>query len=158
MKQTAVEWLKDKLKETYDKEGKLPLAYTLHLVEQAKQMEKEQTQITENTSDGYHTFKELYEFRKVYNAALFNEWAKSNKYDVHKSWKHNDGEICFGGGWFIVVALLPNGQISNHYEAKDWDLFNIPETEKALFEFDGHTAQDVLNRIKTVQESLFKDL
>lgn len=39
--QTAVEWLKDKLKETYDKEGKLPLAYTLHLVEQAKQMEKE---------------------------------------------------------------------------------------------------------------------
>ena len=40
--QTAVEWLKNKLKETYDKEGKLPLAYTLHLVEQAKQMEKEQ--------------------------------------------------------------------------------------------------------------------
>jgi uncharacterized Zn finger protein len=40
--QTALNWLKDKLKETYDKEGKLPLAYTLHLVEQAKQMEKEQ--------------------------------------------------------------------------------------------------------------------
>jgi len=40
--QTAIEWLKDKLKETYDKEGKLPLAYTLHLVEQAKQIEKEQ--------------------------------------------------------------------------------------------------------------------
>jgi len=42
--QTALNWLKDKLKETYDKEGKLPLAYTLHLVEQAKQMEKEQIQ------------------------------------------------------------------------------------------------------------------
>lgn len=39
---TAVEWLKDRLKKTYDKEGKLPLAYTLHLVEQAKQIEKEQ--------------------------------------------------------------------------------------------------------------------
>jgi hypothetical protein len=26
-------------------------------------------------SDTYHTFNELYEFRKVYNAALFNEWA-----------------------------------------------------------------------------------
>lgn len=25
-------------------------------------------------SDGYHTFDELYEFRKMYNAALFNEW------------------------------------------------------------------------------------
>lgn len=40
--QAAVDWLKDKLKETYDKEGKLPLAYTLHLVEQAKEIEKEQ--------------------------------------------------------------------------------------------------------------------
>ena len=27
-------------------------------------------------SDGYHTMDELYEFRKVYNAALFNEWAR----------------------------------------------------------------------------------
>ena len=30
---------------------------------------------TEQMSDGYHTFAELYEFRKAYNAALFNEWA-----------------------------------------------------------------------------------
>jgi hypothetical protein len=103
--------------------------------------------ITENTSDGYHTFKELYEFRKVYNAALFNEWAIKEEYFVHKSWKHNDGELCFGGGWFIVVALLPSGQISNHYEAKDWDLFKIPERPKAMFEFDGHTPQDVLERL-----------
>ena len=40
--QTAISWLRKKLEETYDKEGKLPLAYTLYLVEQAKQMEKEQ--------------------------------------------------------------------------------------------------------------------
>jgi hypothetical protein len=26
-------------------------------------------------SDGFHTFDELYEFRKIYNAALFNEGA-----------------------------------------------------------------------------------
>ncbi len=109
-------------------------------------------------SDGYHTFEELYEFRKVYNAALFNEWTidrlvgsnivSTPKYDVHKSWKHSDGELCFGGGWFIVVAVLPTGQISNHYEAKDWDLFRIPETEKAKYEFDGHTSADVLNRLR----------
>jgi predicted nucleic-acid-binding Zn-ribbon protein len=103
--------------------------------------------IDENTSDGYHTFKELYEFRKAYNVALFNEWAMQNKYDVHKSWKHNDGEECFGGGWFIVVAVLPSGQISNHYEAKDWDLFKIPEEEKAKHPFDGHTGEDVINRL-----------
>lgn len=111
-------------------------------------------------SDGYHTFNELYDFRKMYNAVLFNEWANQKvgklgddimhftaKHDVHKSWRHHDGELCFGGGWFIVVAILPTGQISNHYEAKDWDLFQIPEVEKAKYPFDFHTAKDVLERL-----------
>ena len=114
-------------------------------------------------SDGYHTYDELYEFRKMYNAVLFNEWANTpktnkqsltgtvtNEYGVHKSWKHNDGELCFGGGWFIVSAMLPTGLISNHYKAEDWDLFHIPEVEKALYEFDGHTPQDVLIRLKNL--------
>lgn len=98
-------------------------------------------------SDGYHTFDELYEFRKLYNAALFNEWATRGKFSVHKSKKHFDGEECFGGGWFIVVAALPSGQISNHYKLEDWDLFQIRETERALVKFDGHTAGDVANRL-----------
>ena len=115
-------------------------------------------------SDGYHTFDELYEFRKMYNAVLFNEWAENletssdfgqalfnvPKYNVHKSWKHHDGELCFGGGWFIVSAMLPTGLISNHYKAEDWDLFKVPEVEKALYEFDGHTPQDVLIRLKNL--------
>jgi hypothetical protein len=161
MKQTAVEWQHIELSKFLY--GKSEFTDANDILIKAKKMEKEQNKITENTSDGYHTFKELYEFRKVYNAALFNEWAKQEmrnpkwangneplnlpKYNVHKSWRHNDGELCFGGGWFIVVAVLPTGQISNHYEAKDWDLFKIPETEKALFEFDGHTSQDVLDRL-----------
>jgi hypothetical protein len=111
------------------------------------QPEPEPVKIDGNTSDGYHTFNELYEFRKAYNAALFNEWASTGKCSVHKSWRHNDGELCFGGGWFIVVAVLPQGQISNHYEAKDWDLFKVAETDKALFEFDGHTGIDVIARL-----------
>ena len=116
-------------------------------------------------SDGYHTYDELYEFRKMYNAVLFNEWAKplmeqlkyedlpesyQPKYSVHKSWKHYDGEDCFGGGWFIVSAMLPTGLISNHYKSEDWDLFKVPEVEKALYEFDGHTSQDVLHRLKNL--------
>ncbi len=100
-----------------------------------------------STSDGYHTFDELYEFRKAYNAAFFNELAATNRCHVHKTWKHHDGELCFGGGWFMVAAVLPDGQISNHYEAKDWDLFRVAETEKALFEFDGHTGADVIARL-----------
>lgn len=104
----------------------------------------------EKMSDGYHTFEELYEFRKIYNALLFNEWAKNGKYEVYKSKKHFDGEKCFDGNWFIVVAILPSGQISNHYEMKDWDLFQIPEYDKSKYEFDGHTSQDVLERLKEV--------
>ena len=84
--------------------------------------------IDENTSDGYHTFKELYEFRLLYNAGMFNELAKDKQYNVHKSKKHSDGEECFGGGWFVVQATLPTGQISNHYELKDWDLFKCEES------------------------------
>ena len=98
-------------------------------------------------SDGYHTFNELYDFRLLYNAALFNEWAANSMCNVHKSYHHHDGEECFGGGWFIVCAMLPTGQISNHYENKHWDLFKIPATPAALWEYDGHTSKDVTDRL-----------
>lgn len=101
-------------------------------------------------SDGYHTFEDLYNFRKMYNAVLFNEWSKLDKYDVHKSIKHFDGDLCFGGGWFIVSAKLPTGQISNHYNLEDWDLFKIPATDKCKHEFDGHISKDVIDRLKTI--------
>ena len=106
----------------------------------------------ENFSDGYHTFKELYEFRMLYNAMLFDCMynAKGNEYNVHKSWKHHDGEWCFGKEkeWFIVVAELPTGTISNHYSKENWNLFLIPEVEKSTTEYDGHTAKDVASRIR----------
>ena len=101
-----------------------------------------------NISDGYHTFNELYEYRLLYNASMFNELAKQGLYDVHKSKRHSDGTIPFGDeNWFIVQAELPTGQISNHYEMKEWDLFNIPEKEKAN-PYDGHTPQDVAKRLR----------
>lgn len=98
-------------------------------------------------SDGYHTFNELYEYRKVYNAALFNEWAKSGKFTVQKSLKHSDGELCFGGGWFIVVADTQFGQVSNHYEVKDWDLFSSVEAVDIPMDYDGHSASEALERL-----------
>ena len=107
-------------------------------------------------SDGYHTFNELYDYRMLYNAAFFNKLACYDnqasgswkvEYDVHKSKKHSDGEDCFGGGWFIVMAELPTGQISNHYEMKYWDLFKIPEKEKANV-WDGHTPKEAADRLR----------
>jgi hypothetical protein len=97
-------------------------------------------------SDGYHTFNELYEYRLLYNAALFNEFQKQNVHNVHKSKRHYAGDECFGGGWFIVMAWLPTGQISNHYEMKYWDLFNIPERDKAD-QWDGHSPEVAKQRL-----------
>lgn len=102
----------------------------------------------EKFTDGYHSFEELYDYRLLYNAALFNEFAKQNLYDVHKSKLHSDGEVPFGdSNWFIVMAELPTGQISNHYEMKHWDLFNIPEKQRANV-YDGHSPQDVADRLR----------
>lgn len=97
-------------------------------------------------SDGYHTFDELYEYRMLYNAHAALGWLHSG-IEVVKSWRHSSGEKCFGGGWFIVVAQLPTGQVSNHYEKQYWELFAVPEVTLPP-EYDGHTAQDAARRLR----------
>lgn len=106
-------------------------------------------EITGSTSDGYHTFDELYRFRMLYNAALFRSWHELHpSFRIHKSWRHGgDGELCFGGGWFIVMATPPTGQISNHYPAADWGLFQIPERSFSHV-WDGHTAAQAADRLE----------
>ena len=96
------------------------------------------------------TNQELYDFRLVLNALLFNEWAETGKYEVYKSKRHHDGEPCFDGEWFIVVAILPSGQVTNHYHIKYWDYFKIPSYERVKDEFDGHTSSVVLLRYEKV--------
>lgn len=113
------------------------------------------------TSDGYHTFDELYEYRKLLQAMWMNDlyddlllhvqhkWMSEEalrNWDLHKSYRHADGEECFGGGWFIVMVTLPTGQVSNHYKSEDWDLFRIPERETAS-KWDGHTPQEAMKRM-----------
>ncbi len=106
-----------------------------------------------DTSDGYHTFAELYHYRMLYNALLFNEWARQGMYGVHKSLRHSDGELCFGGGWFVVSAQLPTGQVTNHYLiADDWYRFQVPIRNTAA-EWDGHTPQDAAHRMEAFLDS-----
>lgn len=110
---------------------------------------------TGGISDGYHTFDELYDFRMIYHAALIREWAYASMFHCHKSLKHHDGKYCFdsNGEWFIVVSVLPEGQISNHYPIKYWSLFKCKEEERALFEFDGHTQYDAFDRLKALLDN-----
>lgn len=97
------------------------------------------------TSDGRHTFDELYQYRMAYNALAASALHQLGV-DVHKSWNHSDGELCFGGGWFVVHMELPTGQVSNHYKAEFWDIFQIPERLEAS-EYDGHTPEVALGRL-----------
>lgn len=89
-------------------------------------------------SDGFHTFNALYHQRMVLFAAL----VKAYKDKAWKSWKHEDGELCFGGGWFIVGIDTPAGSYTYHYEAKDWGRFECVALDVAKH-WDGHTDADV---------------
>ena len=100
-------------------------------------------------SDGLHTFNELYEYRMLYNAHAAHGWL-ADGINVVKSVRHSDGEYCFGpnSGYFIVVAELPTGQVSNHYKIDDaWDLFHVPEVDLPP-EYDGHTPKMVAQRLR----------
>ena len=89
-------------------------------------------------SDGYHTFNELYYQRLI----LFASLVKVHKDKAWKSHRHEDGELCFGGGWFIVGIDTPEGSYTYHYEDKDFDLFECEELPVGK-PWDGHTAADV---------------
>ena len=92
----------------------------------------------DDLSDGFHTFRQLYYQRMM----LFATIVKQNKDKAWKSWKHEDGEPCFGGGWFIVGIDTPEGSYTYHYEEKDWELFDCVELPVAKH-WDGHTEKDV---------------
>ena len=111
---------------------------------------QEEGEVTGNTSDGYHTFDELYEYRMLYNAHASHGWLAAGV-PVVKSWKHSDGELCFGGGWFIVTATLPAGEVSNHYKAEHWGLFKVPEVELPPA-YDGHTPKAAADRLRIEAE------
>lgn len=98
----------------------------------------------------YETNQELYDFRLIYNALLFNIWYKYGEVEVYKARRHHDGSIPFDEPyWFIVVAILPGGrQVTNHYHMRYWRYFKITEYDQMKDEFDGHDSEDVLRRLK----------
>lgn len=90
-------------------------------------------------SDGYHTFNGLYYQRMVLFAAL----VKAHKDKAWKSWRHEDGELCFGKeNYFIVGIDTPQGSYTYHYHGEHWDLFDCRELPVAKH-WDGHTEKDV---------------
>lgn len=130
----------------HDKMPLFVLKYAIELLKQKQEMEErlkcDNCPYTLDDigefSDGYHTFNSLYTQRAVLFATIVNQ-------NLDKAWKshrHEDGEPCFGGGWFIVAVDTPKGSYSYHYEDKYWDIFKCVELPVAKH-WDGHTDKDV---------------
>ena len=97
--------------------------------------------VTGETSDGYHTFNELYHHRAV----LFSVIVKAFPDQAWKSRHHSDGSMF--DGMFIVGIDTPDGPATYHYDLDPyWDMFRCKEVERAP-EWDGHTAADAIERI-----------
>ena len=97
--------------------------------------------VTGDTSDGYHTFDELYHHRAV----LFSVIVSSHRGIAWKARRHHDGTMY--EGMFIVGLDTPWGQASYHYDIDPyWGMFDCDERESAP-EWDGHTPDEAIERI-----------
>lgn len=92
----------------------------------------------DDLSDGFHTFRQLYYQRMILFAVIVGQ----NKDKAWKSLRHEDGELCFGGGWFIVGIDTPEGSYTYHYENDYYSLFDCEELVRGKH-WDGHTEKDV---------------
>ena len=101
--------------------------------------------ITGDTSDGYHTFNELYDHR----AKLFSVIVRCFKDRAWKSKLHHDGTMY--DGMFIVGIETPQGQATYHYDIDPyWDMFDCKELVRAP-EWDGHTPEQAISRIASLR-------
>lgn len=105
-----------------------------------------QPPITGDTSDGYHTFNELYHHRAILFSVICNERPEV----AWKSKRHHDGTMY--DGMFIVGIDTPEGQATYHYDIDPyWNLFRVKELELAP-EWDGHTPGEAIRRIGTLTQ------
>lgn len=99
------------------------------------------SEINGDTSDGYHTFNELYHHRAV----LFSVIVRDHRELAWKARKHHDGTMY--DGMFIVGIETPKGQATYHYDIDPyWRMFDCEEREFAP-EWDGHTSDEAIARI-----------
>lgn len=96
---------------------------------------------TEDTSDGYHTFGELYAHRRALTVAL------ARVYPSWRSREHHEGGDPMFPGYFIVGVDLPSGMITYHYKIKYWDEFEGLTVLDHAPEWDGASADECLVRL-----------
>ncbi len=103
---------------------------------------------TKDISDGHHTFRELYLQRLIMFCTICNCFPDLS----FKSRKHYDeqNDPMFNGD-FIAGINTPQGIASYHIKLEYWDLFDIPEIDRAP-KYDNYTPDDVMSRILSLSK------
>ena len=113
----------------------------MDLIDKTLALLEAQEPITGETSDGYHTFNELYHHRAVLFSVIVSVFHDM----AWKSKKHHDGTMF--DGMFIVGIDTPDGQATYHYDIDPyWGMFNCRVLDNAP-EWDGHTPAQAIERI-----------
>lgn len=124
----------------------------MNKIEEINEMIKENKKLgiisSKDISDGHHTFGELYKNRIILFCTLCNLLPNIS----WKSKKHFDEEndpMFFDS--FIAGINTPEGIATYHIKLKYWDLFDVPELEKAP-KYDNYNNEEVLKRILSLKK------
>lgn len=92
-------------------------------------------------SDGFHTFSDLYSHRIELFIALAR-WV--NNHSLIPVWRYKDDDK-----WFLLGIETEKGkQITYHLPMSQWADTEFAYTRSIKPEWDGHTSNDVLERLK----------
>lgn len=98
---------------------------------------------TDQITDGYHTFGELYEHRRSLTAAL----CKAVILDAWRSKRHHPNDSPISDGRFIVGINLSTGTITYHYKMQYWDDFSDVLELAHAPKWDGAGPADTVTRL-----------
>lgn len=101
---------------------------------------------TNKISDGYHTFKELYDHRVNLFIIVCKYITLHTLIPIWRSIKHSDGSVY--KDWFLLGIHKDSGkQITYHVHIDLWPKCHFSETLDKAPDYDGHSSQDVLDRL-----------
>ncbi len=125
------------------------LEYATELNKKIKFLKETGALRTEDISDGYHTIGELYDHRVTLYIALCNKLADPRTYPIYEVWRsklHHDGTM-FDGMFILGIGLKAGEQITYHLNMEWWDKTDFAATLDKAPVYDGHSSNDVLERL-----------
>lgn len=99
-------------------------------------------------SDGHHTFEELYYHRIILFCTICNLfpellWKSKKHFDEENDPMFNDS--------FIAGINTPKGIATYHIKTKYWELFDIPEIDRAP-KYDKYSPSEVIDRVYSLSK------